>query len=495
MWSKLVARSSRANLFCLLTFIVGTVIRWRYIFVVHDPRNSVDSDMKLYIDLAKRYAQPNFVPGVGDVMHPPGAAFVFSRLYRADPTLLLACRFQFVITALLPLVVLALGVLAFGKNTGKVAFAISCLYFPFIDYGGYFLTEIPMAILMTATIAVFLWATQRVRPGAVFAGALAAGFVCSLAMAYKFLAMPVMLCFAGVHWLFYVGPTRRMKTLAVVGLLAGSIPLTAALTSRCTTANMGRFCLISSKGPADFLLGHYGRIESLRWISKDGHSSYTFGSPSAFQHGYRGKPEVHFALTDGKENSEEAVKWIKQNPTEAAVLSLEHVYDIFCGAMPWPGAASGFWMMSEVFHFVFIVLLLIPCLLFAFDLIKTHGFRGYLGRMEFLVFSPILGLMAAVAIATGEPRYRVPFDTIFIVLAAEFYRRYLGPALGVQREKDEAVPAPKKDEALSVEPNEAKDDKPSPVEAKEDKPSPAEVKEDKAEPEAPAESDDQPLPA
>ncbi len=44
MWSKLVARSSRANLLCLLIFVVGTVIRWRYIFVVHDPRNSMDSE-------------------------------------------------------------------------------------------------------------------------------------------------------------------------------------------------------------------------------------------------------------------------------------------------------------------------------------------------------------------------------------------------------------------------------------------------------------------
>ncbi len=483
MWSKLVARSSRANLLCLLIFVVGTVIRWRYIFVVHDPRNSMDSDMKLYMDLAKRFAQPGFVPSVGDVMHPPAAAVVFSRLYAYDPTLLAACRFQFFITAMLPLVVLALGTLAFGKSTGKVAFAMSCLYFPFIDYGGYFLTEIPMAILMTATIAVFLWATRLVRPGAVFAGALAAGFVCSLAMAYKFLAMPVMLCFAGVHWLFFVGPTRRMKTLAVAGLIAGSIPLTAMMTARCTTANMGRFCLISSKGPADFLLGHYGRIESLRWISKDGRSSYTFGSPSAYQHGYRGKPEVRFALTDGKENTEEAVKWIKQNPAEAAVLSIEHAYDLFCGAMPWPGAASGFWMLSEVFHFVFILFLLLPCLFFAFDLIKTHGLRSYLGRMEFLLVSPILGLIAAVMIATGEPRYRVPFDTIFIVLAAEFYRRYLGRHFTGESAEDKA--------ALEEE----KDSKAAPAEDKKDKAPPAEGKKDQDPSEDDEEETDEAAPA
>ena len=41
--------------------------------------------------------------------------------------------------------------------------------------------------------------------------------------------------------------------------------------------------------------------------------------------------------------------------------------------------------------------------------------------------SPLFGVIAAVAAATGEIRYRLPWDGMFIVLAVEFYRRLRVP--------------------------------------------------------------------
>jgi hypothetical protein len=49
--------------------------------------------------------------------------------------------------------------------------------------------------------------------------------------------------------------------------------------------------------------------------------------------------------------------------------------------------------------------------------LAQRGFRALLGSRALLVFSPVIGLIVTLLIATGEVRYRVPFDLFFIVVA------------------------------------------------------------------------------
>ncbi len=446
-----MTRERRIDVGCLLGYVLGVVARWRFICVLHDPREYIWSDMKLYVELGTRFAASDHAATTRDVIFPPGEAKVFAWLIAADPTLALAVRYQLLITALLPLAILALGWVAFGKSTGRAALLASSFYFPFIDYGGYFLTEIPMALLMTLTAALFLWAIRRRSPLGIALGALGAGAVCSAAMAFKFVALPAMLCLVAVFVAFHrhdgadlkgcrasarhgrdavdspaLGGrrlSRKLRILAAAALIAGTLPLSAAMSYRCTTGNGGRFCLVSNKGPADFLMGHYGRFELLRW--NDGDHWQESGSPSAHQRGYRNTTEVPFAISDGERNSAQAWGWIRANPGPALVLSVEHVYDLFFGALPWPTVTDPqWWHLSEAFHFLFIVLVLMPVLFLCFDILRRDGLAKLLASRELLVLSPVFGVMAAVFIATGEPRYRVPFDGFLLVLAVEFQRRW-----------------------------------------------------------------------
>ncbi len=423
--------SPRARLLdigCMLSYLTGVFLRWRYVCVDHDPRKFVVSDMHTYVSLAKRWADPRHVMNPSDVMFPPGAAKVFAYWYGRDPSLWLAVRYQLFVTVLVPLVIFGLGWAAFGKTNGKIALIVSSFYFPFIDYGGYFLSEIPMTLLVAGTVAVFLWAMRQKSLVLLLAGAGAAGALCSLAMAFKFVALPALLLFGGTYLLLHRDEqaqlTRKLKIAAAAAVLVGALPLTGAMTYRCTAGNEGRFCLVSNKGPADFLMGHFGRFELLTW--RDGHGAYASGSPSAYQHGYRATYEVNFALTDGPHNSAKAWEWIRRHPGEAVVLSFEHVYDLFCGSMPWPTvAADDWWILAEAFHFAFIAFMLLPVLFLCFDTARARGLRGFLASRELLLASPVIGVAAAVFIATGEPRYRVPFDGFLLVLAIEFYRRYV----------------------------------------------------------------------
>jgi hypothetical protein len=429
----------------VVLYAIGVYIRYRFIMIDHDPRQFVDSDMKTYVDIAHRWARSDYQLGLSDVIFPPGAPMLFATLFRMDQTMFLAVRFMFVITSLVPLAFFGLGWAAFGKEVGLGSLVATSFYVAFIHYGGFFLSEIPMTLLLGLSLCLFLWSTRMRATWLAVALAVTSGFICSLAVAFKFVAMPAVIGFAVVYALFFRGPAhpeppgpaalshppprwfsvsgplRAIKAITLAGVIAGAAPLTVAMSVRCTHGN-GSFCLISNKSPADFLLGHYGRVEAIVWNGEN--SLYAFGSPAASQHHYTARPEVNFALTDAKRNTEEAWRWIGNNRAEAVLLSFEHVYDAFGGSMPWPPNVNDTWMASEGSQFAFLLLVLVPALGVCFTLWNENGLRGLLGSREFLLLSPVLGLIAALMAATGEARYRVPFDGLFIVVAVAFYRRY-----------------------------------------------------------------------
>lgn len=478
------------DILCAVLFAVGVYIRWHYITVDHDPRSFVWSDPKTYVDMGERWANPTHKPSGADAIFPPGAGILFAVLFKMDATKLLAVHFMFVITALVPLVFLALGWAAFGKPVGKAAMVVTSFYVPLVDYGGFFLTEIPMTLLFMSSLFLFLWAERMKSRWVALGMALMAGFLCSLAVTFKFVALPAVIFFALVYTLFYrrpsatdapsadlgagapsrrwfnlSGPLRTIKLITLAGVIAGSLPVTAYMSVRCTRLNDNKFCLICTKTPADFLLGHYGRVGSLYW--KGPRSTYGFGNSSSSQHGYTTKKEVPFELTDGEKNNAEAWKWIKKHPGEALLLSFEHVFDTFGGSMAWPPNVTKSWIPSQLSQYGFFVFMMMPALWLCVDAGRRRGLRGLLSSTEFLVLSPVFGVIGAVMVATGEARYRIPFDGIFIIVGVEFYNRYLfnrpkrviAPVLEGSREaavprsdaaKPEVGPAPEEPIAVSA---------------------------------------------
>ena len=417
------------NIATAVVFAVGVLWRCLHILKYHDPRTHADSDMKMYLNLAKRFATPGFVPTIGEITHPPATGMLFSWFYQRDNSFQTLIYFQTFITCLVPLAVAAFALAVFDRRTAKWALIASSLYFPFIDYGGYFLSEVYMMLLNPLAAALFVAAAKQKTLARVALVGLVAGVVFWLAMAFKMVALPSMLGFCTLYWLFSTDAPRKWKTVAVLALVLGAAPGTAALSVRCTKANEGHFCLVSNKAPADFLLGHYGRIQGLAWKDSKGRVTVQFGSPSAYQRGYREVPSVPFLITDGPKNSAAAWGWIKQHPGEALVLSFEHVYDSFCGSLPWPSIADGFWPLSEAFHFIFLIFLLVPSLVCCLDVPRRQGFRKFFQSRELLVLSLVFGLVAAVFVATGEERYRMPYDSVFILLAIRFYLGFKLPGL------------------------------------------------------------------
>lgn len=458
--SEAVSRLSTA--LAWLTFAAGVLWRWVFIFKLHDPRKYVYSDMLMYVELGKRITKPGYKLRALDVTHPPGLTELVAYFYRRDHSLGALLWFQFFVTALVPLAVALLAWLAFGKRAWRPALVLASLYFPFVEYGGYFLAEIYLTLTATLTMAATLGASRlldvdtptRRRWTLALGIAALGGLSFSLAMLMKMVALPALLSFLGVFVvLTRSGRFKRKLAIAAV-LCAAALPLSLWQTDRCTRAS-GSFCPGSSKQGADFLMGHIGRVQGVVWKDPKTRGEVGFGSPAAYQHGYREKPEFHFAITDNPKNNEAAWAWIKAHPTDAVVLMFEHVWDTFGGSLPWPGNATRHWAASQTFHYLFLLLLFFPTLVRLFDIARCEGLVGLARSIELAIIAPIFGVIVSVMMATGEARYRIPWDMCFMLVATELI-------LALRRSHPPSAEPPGSPEARSGSPDETPDEAPAP---------------------------------
>ena len=414
-----------------LACALGVLWRWFHITKWYDPRRIMPAEMQAYVTLAKRLAQPGYVLTAADVPNPPGNTWLLEHFLRRDASLLQQVHFNFLVCALVPLAIGALGWVAFGKRTAQAAVVIASAYFALVDCGAYFAPDVHLALVGTLTVASYLQAMKLVaeapsarRTAAFLALAALSGVLFSLAMALSHVALPAVLGFCAVHFLFTRGPKHLRKAMVLAAFLVASAPLTVQIAARCTAANGGQFCRSSNTTEAEFLLGHYNRIGGIEWHdpAKPGDVALLSNLGSQ-QHGYRSIKVVGVSITDQEANSEYAWGWIRQNPARALVMSLEHVWDCFAGTYAWPALVSEQWMGAYAAHFLFLPFVLFPVVMVFVDLLRQRGVAGVLRSMEFAVVSPIFGVCAAAFATTGQVRNRIPWDGVLIVLGVQFYRR------------------------------------------------------------------------
>jgi hypothetical protein len=433
----------------LLVYLFGVALRVDYTLHIHPPEAFVSSDMYLYVSIARYLASAHPPLQPWDVTHPLGYPALLSFLISGGGSLARAADLQMVVSCLVPLALGLLGAAAFGRRTGLAATAIASIYFPFIEYGALFLSEIYFILFLALAFAAFFGAMRARRLAASLGLAAAGGLSLSIAIAMKSVALPAAIAFFAVEGVALVlrrGPDgatatatasasgtaaspasspasswiARLKPWFLRGVVVAvaAAPLMGVLARVCTRANRGHFCVTGNKVGADFLLGHYGRIADIAWGADEGHG-FAFGSPGAYLRHYEEHSRVPFPLTDNAANAAEAWRWIFAHPFDAVVVSLDHVYDVFFGVAMWPTYGYPSWQFAQLFQYAFVLFLFVPTVLACATIVK-RGARAVVTSRTLLVLSPILALTATVAIATGEVRYRIPFDIFFIVVACAF---------------------------------------------------------------------------
>jgi hypothetical protein len=412
-----------------LVYACGVAVRAIYTFRVQPPDQFITSDMFFYVSLAQKFAAAHGPVDPWDVTHPLGYPALVAFLISGGGSLARVVNLQMIVSALVPPAVGLLAAATYGRRTAQFAVMFASFYFPFIEYGALFLSEIHFILWLTLSFALLFAGHHVSRRAARLALAAAGGVALSVAAAFKSVALPAAFLMAAVEAIGLVaalppaGAAVRARRLtpwlsrwAIVAIAAA--PLLGVQARACTRANEGHFCITGNKIGSDFLLGHYGRIGALEWTAP-GAGTARFGSPGSYLRRYEATARVPFAMSDNAANSREAWRWIVGHPGEAIVLSLDHVYDTFFGAAMWPGYGHPSWMLAHLSQYAFIAFLFIP-LLPACAAVLRRGARAVATSRTALVLAPVAALTITVAFATGEVRYRIPFDVFLIVVVCAY---------------------------------------------------------------------------
>lgn len=392
-------------------WLVGAIVRGWYVFVAHDPRQFAVSDMGLYLAVARRFAEPAAALGPGDVTHPPGWSWLLSRLLLFDPTLLSASIYLSTVSVLAPFAMMALARQCGGRRAAWIVLAAGSLYYPFIAYSGFLLAETTMILLVPAIVSLIVAALRASDSSRATLAAAASGVLISIALTFKSVALPVF-AFTWLVALLFRRMERRRRLLLAAAVIAGVLPLIVASSLKCTQWNAGRPCIAGNKWGADVLLGHYGQVKAIRW------TDFHFGNPAAKERGYDETAVVSVSMTDSSANLALAGEWIAAHPVEALALSLLHVRDTFGGHAPWPMSLADGWGIATIFALLYVILLLLPALFVAATGVASRGAASFLRTDTALLLAPLAALAVVVFASVGESRYRVPFDSLLMVIVA-----------------------------------------------------------------------------
>lgn len=422
---------------CWSIYAAGIVWRYFHCFLWHPATDFIKVSMRDYVGRANRMWNANHVESMSDIVFPPGGHFHIGLISRAgqwldgtmggwlelDSPLSAVMAVQFVESCLIPLLIAAIGYELYGHRVALVGLVLASIYYPFVDYAAYFMTEGPYTFFLVLTMWLLVRSlrVQSSRLGFMFA--VLAGLSLGVTSSFKTVALAcgavmfAWLAFTAVRsqwhriWLFLGG--------SALGLLVVVVPL----INRATRINDGKLTPISTNGALTVLLGHsgeYGKFYFNDPKRKRG-GSYWFTPPGGHQRGYRAQRRFSFGPYDSRAMLREAWSWTRSNPGTALRMSLQHVQDLFQGiANPSSGEAKWQpWMYwFQRFYWVFILVPMVAHLLFHFKrLFQTQG----PGLADALLLTPLLALMIVSFLTIGQARYRIPFDTFQILLAAQCY--------------------------------------------------------------------------
>ncbi|HJU23452.1 MAG TPA: glycosyltransferase family 39 protein [Casimicrobiaceae bacterium] len=403
-----------------ISVLVGAVIRFLYVMILHRATDHVYSDMQDYLLRALRYFGTERQQ-IDDTIHPPGTAIFLAILHRLDVTWNVEMLVQWLLSLGVMALVWLIARRLYGTTTAAVALAIASLYFPFVHYAGLYLAENPFAFFSLLALWLFVLAIDARNARHTALHAVLAGVATGLAISFKnSLFAPLLLL--GVIYVAYAIKYRRPNlAVVIVSAVVGLCILAVPMTVRCTRLNEGRVCPTATNFASNVLMGHYGEKGAFRWHDRRRGFEFTYESPSTVERGYTEAVDLDFGVYDAEANLALARDWIRDHPARALRLSFMHVYDLFGGPTLWPRAELWNIDFGVISQWTF-WLLVLPAA-FARTAVRAPSMLRLDADSlpEWILFAPLLGLMGTVFLTLGEVRYRVPFDGLFIILAARAY--------------------------------------------------------------------------
>ena len=418
-------------------WLASVLLRYLYILRLHHPRHYVLTDARELTDLAARLLGSPANQTIFDTIWPPGAAAMVAQLMARDPTLGLAAIVQFLASAAVPLLVAHTAYLVAGRRLALASLALASLHFGFIHGAGFFLSEtffqLAMAVAIWAAVAALTidrssddrgWRaaiTLRLVVG------VAVGLTWGLASAFRPNALPVALLVGAGLQAYWVRRGRRRSCWLLAGGVVGLAVALAPLAHRCTTLARGSFCAVSANAAMNVALGQVDDAAGLEFFDPTQPQLNTgWYPPGLLQHGYDGMQRMPHTIWDTGGIARWVVARAWQDPERFVLHTLRNVVDMFRVEF-WP-PDLGSWPRVPLFAsgWLFLLFVVLPALASTRRLALVAFRTEQRSVWPAFVVALVAAVMVVAAVSIGEPRYRFPFDGIFVIIAAA---RFAGVSL------------------------------------------------------------------
>lgn len=407
------ARLSRPARWVFWATVLGGLFRVCFVAFVHQPWKLDWSDMHNYISAAEHFADPHRPTDAGDWYYPSGTGAMIALwlvVFGKAKGFILAGLFQALLsTAVIPLTYVA-GKRFFDARIGATAAVAYAVHYLPIGFAGMFMSETYLTIGLALALALF----DPERPSRAFAGGLALGFG-AWAKSQAFLIAPL--------WALVLLWDRRWKAAValMVGVLLWVVPISVVASKKAGVPSF-----ISANGGQTFALGQCPFRTMIFRHPTENWAVY-WSAPDLNQRTPRGEPEAawqdatfNVPFNNSRYYMRVGFDCIRRYPKNALRSLFFHLSDTFSGPpwsniVPWPDSAAGYVVPAAASNWL-LAYLVAPLAFIGFWLQRRS--RG----MWFAFALPVFSLLFTAAMFHGDPRFRVPFDAMFLLAgAAGFY--------------------------------------------------------------------------
>lgn len=398
------------------TFFVGLVLRL-WLTREHPLASFIASDMWVYDMRAGHLVDRPATPW--DTFTPVGYPAFLALVYRAFGK---AYELIGAIGVVLGGATAALTSLVARRVTGAprlslLSGALVAIHPALILYSGFLLTETPSAFLLV----LLVWLVLRAADDATWGRLALAGVVLSIGIAVRpnfLLTLPAIVWFAWVRF-----ARDRARTLDFLRrLVACALPVLILVCAHNTRIR-GRLTGLATNGGLNFYLAH-ARVSGVAFQE----GSYThriIPIPNMIRHEARGPFVSPVPFYDEAFFYRRGLAELLARPGEI-VASLDNVVEgVGLGKQGfWPG-----WKPLDaslaLFAKTFAALAIVPALVWGAVLARRGALSRVDGAGRALLFGLVLSALFTLYVFLGDPRVRVPFDPLFLVLAVEAWSRVL----------------------------------------------------------------------
>lgn len=404
--SKLIALS------LLLALAVG--LRVYYLYFLYPIEKYVFSDMQIYLDNAKAILSGNYTSPI--FSKPPFYEWLVALSLKLQEKNVFAKPLgfiqglQFLLSLAIPLILWRAVQKWVGKKGALIVFACALFYFPFIAFSGLLMAEVPFAFFISLLILLILrspfpWTLPTgILIGVLFGSAL---FFKGQIFFFPIIALPYSL----LWWWVKKREDFKLKSTGILSawafFLAGS--LCVYLSKNIVTT----FVLHQpNKVPSVAAVNYtYARCDQCRRFV-DSNGVWTCASKFHLVGGC--DKECHFpaSFNDSAFFWKQGNTCLKENPANI-LTSFSEVSALFVGNEAFPFMEIQELRMLNRNWELFFQLLILPGILFG--CFWRFSWRGSLRVGIVLCMIPAIIVMAYVF--TGDVRYRIPFDAVFLPLA------------------------------------------------------------------------------